>query len=52
METFVNHTFYPTVELDFAKSFKNVTTFFLKKLNTIVHVPVLNRATLYLTDIW
>ena len=52
VETFVNHTFYPSVELEFAKSFRHVTSFFLEKMNTIVHVPLINKVTLYLTDIW
>lgn len=52
VETFVNQTFFPTVELEFAKSFRNVTEFFLEKVNTIVQVPVVNKVTIYLTDIW
>ena len=52
VETFANHTFYPSVELEFAQSFKNVTTFFLAKVNTIVQVPLLNRGIQYMANIW
>ena len=51
MERFVNNTMYPTVELDFAHSFRNVTNFLLSKVDRIFHVPLVSKVTIYLSDI-
>ena len=55
VEHFVNQTFFPSVELEFVNSFRDVSTFFLDKLNSIFYpkqLSLVSRTTLYLTDLW
>jgi len=54
VEHFVNQTFFPSVELEFVNSFRDVSTFFLDKLNSIFYpkqLSLVSRTTLYLTDL-